>query len=193
MSINLHCFENMTVPMRCKECACCRTTSTSASGGLSAERISQIMSNRTRDMMIMETPNQVSELVDFDDAALVEYHLITMSEGEMKYIFVTDKQGIFSPLSAKDVIGKKVVEALPKYWYGMLSRYYMYALRGKYKTAMLMKVGMIRLLHTFPIRDKCDNVIGALVLILPPSVRFQAGLEEVDEHVDVYPDQQSMN
>lgn len=140
----------------------------------------------------METPNQVAELVDFDDVCDVDYHIITMSEGVMRYVFVTDSHGIFSPMSLRDVLGKTVVEALPKYWYGMLNPYYRQALLGKYKTAMLMKLGMIRLLHTFPIRDKCDNIIGAMIMILPPSTRFQAGLEEVDEHIDVYPDSQAM-
>lgn len=179
----------MTVPMKCRECVCCKNGGPHA---LTAERLSNILSNRTNDMIIMDTPNQVAELVDFDNVTGVDYHIIAMSEGEMKFVFVTDHHGLFSPLHAKDVMGKKVAEALPKYWFSMLGRYYKSTLTGKYKTAMLLKVGMIRLLHTFPIRDKCDNVIGAMILILPPSSKFQAGLEEVDEHVDVYPDGQEM-
>jgi len=190
MSINLHCFENMSMPMKCRECSCYKISRSKT--GLSAARISEILEKRTEDMVIMETPNQVAELVDMDDVAEVDYHIVTMYEGTMRYTFVTDRIGIFSPMDKSKVIGKEVSEVLSKYWFGMLNRYYVKALRGKHETALLMKIGLIRLLHTFPIRDRCDNVIGAMVLILPPSSRFQAGLEDVDEHVDVYPTSQHM-
>ncbi len=186
MSINFHCFENMNVPMRCRECTCYKASNKT---GLSAARISEILEQRTHDMVIMETPNQVSELVDMDDVLEVDYHIVTMYEGVLTYVFVTDRTGIFAPLDKSAILGKPVENVLSKYWFGMLNRYYVKALRGKHETALLMKLGMIRLLHTFPIRDRCENVIGAMVLIMPPSSRFQAGLEEADEHVDVYPSQ----
>jgi hypothetical protein len=189
MAINVHCFENMSVPMKCKDCSCYRA---GGNEGLSAERLSHILSNRTKDIVLIDTPNQVNELVDWEDVADIDYHIVAMSEGIMKFAYVTDRHGIFSPLLPEQVIGMDVVEALPNYWYGMLKRYYIQTLEGRFKTAMLMKIGMIRLVHTFPMKDKKGQIIGALIMILPPSIRFQAGLEEIGHEERTVPISQVM-
>jgi len=190
MSINCHCFENMSVPMRCKECACIRSTpppSTVPPEGTinTAERPSKILSIKNRDIVIIDIPHhEVTSLVDFDDVTDIDIHMVSYHEKVIKYIYVTDHHGLFSPLHVTEVIGKDISLALPKYWYALLNPYYTGMLtKGTIFKKVVMKPGMMRLLHTFPIRDRCDNIIGGILMLIPPSPLFQTEVEEVNEPV----------